>query len=143
MFGRLFAEVEFGTGALASPAEPKPEVVAAAAKQHKSSSFVSRWFGTEGKPSEPLVVPVSTQPVTLHAAGVRCSGATCLDVARDMLLKDAERKGWKVLLNRRVSLHQSYQFQRDDRVIWLEVHSKGRNSLDLEYGLLPAQGAAK
>ena len=144
MFGRLFAQVEFGTGAIASPAQPKPEVVVAAAQQHKSGNVLSRWFGSEGRPApEPSVVAVATLPETLHAAGVRCTGATCLDVARDMLIKDAERKGWKVLLNRRVSLHQSFQFQRDDRIVWIEANSKGKNVLDLEYGLVPSQGASR
>lgn len=139
MFGRLFARVEFGTGAIAPPVQPPVEVVAAAAKQHKSGNVLSRWFRPEPKQPDPVVVPVAAAPVELHAAGIRCAAATCLDVARDMLLKDAERKGWKVLLNRRVSLHQSFQFQRDDRVMWVEVNSSGKNHLDLEYALLPAQ----
>ena len=139
MFGRLFARVEFGTGAIAPPVQPPVEVVAVAAKQHKSSNALSRWFKPEPKQPDPVVVPVAAPPLELHAAGIRCAAATCLDVARNMLLKDAERKGWKVLLNRRVSLHQSFQFQRDDRVMWIEVNSSGQNGLDLEYALLPAQ----
>lgn len=140
MFGRLFAKVEFGTGAIAAPVQPKPEVVAAAAQQHKTGNLLSRWFKSEpAKPADPLVVAVGTRPATLHAAGIRCAEATCLDAARDMLLQDAARKGWKTLLNRRVSLHQSFQFQREDRVIWVEVNSSGKSALDLEYGLLPAQ----
>lgn len=139
MFGRLFARVEFGTGAIAPPVQPPVEVVAAAAKQHKTGNALSRWFKSEPKQPEPVVVPVAAPPMPLHAAGIRCAGATCLDMARDMLLKDAERKGWKVLLNRRVSLHQSFQFQRNDRVMWVEVNSSGQNQLDIEYALLPAQ----
>ncbi len=142
MFGRLFAKVEFGTGAIAAPVKPTPEVVAAAAQQHKTGNFISRWFKPDTKVVDPVVVPVNTPPTpTLHAAGVQCNGPTCLDMARDMLLQDAERKGWKMLLNRRVSMHQSFQFQRDDRVIWVEVNSAGKNTLDIEYGLLPVQGA--
>lgn len=141
MFGRLFAKVEFGTGAIAAPVKPAPEVVAAAAQQHKSANFISRWFKPETKAVDPVVVPVMTPPTqTLHAAGVHCNGPTCLDMARDMLLQDAERKGWKMLINRRVSMHQSFQFQRHERVIWIEVNSPGKNTLDIEYGLLPVQG---
>lgn len=108
MFGRLFAEVEFGASATAQP---------------------SRTAATTEKPK-------------LQASAVNCASTTCLDAARDMLLEDAQGKGWRMLLNRRVSLHQSFQFQRDDRVVWVEATSLGKNVLQLEYNLLPAQDSA-
>jgi hypothetical protein len=141
MFGRLFANVEFGTGAIAPPTQPKPEVVAAAAQQHKSGSLLSRWFKSQPKEVNPLVVPVNTNPSSLHAAGIRCEGVTCLDVARNMLLQDAERKGWKAILNRRVSLHQSFQFRRDDRIVSIEITPDGGGKLKLEYAITPNQTA--
>ena len=71
--------------------------------------------------------------------GVRCEGVTCLDAARDALVADAESKGWQMLLNRRVSLHQSFQFGRFGRVIWIELNSDGQRELNIEYSLMPRQ----
>ena len=100
LFGRLFAQVAFGSA------------------------------------QARLAFPKSDNPA---AAQVQCETVTCLDAARDMLLKDAQDKGWRVLLNRRVSLHQSFQFQRDDRVVWVEVNVTGKNTLEMEYNLMPRQ----
>ena len=149
MFGRLFAKVEFGPGVppvMVAPAtvpapvqQPNPDQAAAAAKKHMETNVISRWFKAKPKPAEPVVVAAVAKPAPMTAALIRCDGATCLDAARDMLLQDAQRKGWKVLLNRRVSLHQSFQFQREDRVIWIEVNAPGKKQLQLEYNLLPLQ----
>jgi hypothetical protein len=138
MFGRLFAKVVFGTQALAKPAEPAPDRDRDIAQKHKSSSVFTRWFSSENtKKIEPVVQREPPKPA--HAASTVCAGATCLDAARDMLLDDAQSKGWKMLLNRRVSLHQSFQFERNGRVIWIEVDSDGKNGLKIEYALLPMQ----
>ena len=73
---------------------------------------------------------------------VNCEGVTCLDLARDALVADAETKGWQMLLNRRVSLHQSFQFIRSGRVIWIELNSNGEKDLNIEYSLMPKQNVA-
>ena len=71
---------------------------------------------------------------------IQCDGgATCLDVARDELVEDAKAKGWEMLLSRRVSLHNSFQFKRGQRVVWIELNSNGKRDLDIEYTLLPVQ----
>jgi hypothetical protein len=74
--------------------------------------------------------------------GINCEGVTCLDAARDALAADAESKGWQMLLNRRVSLHQSFQFGRFGRVIWIELNSDGQKELNIEYSLMPRQNVA-
>ena len=74
--------------------------------------------------------------------GISCVGVTCLDAARDALAADAESKGWQMLLNRRVSLHQSFQFSRAGRVIWIELNSDGQKDLNIEYSLMPRQNVA-
>lgn len=74
--------------------------------------------------------------------GISCVGVTCLDAARDALVADAESKGWQMLLNRRVSLHQSFQFSRAGRVIWIELNSDGQKDLNIEYSLMPRQNVA-
>lgn len=140
MFGRLYAKVAFGTEALAKPAEPSPEVVKVSAVKHKTSSVLSRWFSSENsKKIEPAVQ--RDVPKLAHAAAIMCAAATCLDTAREMLLADAQSKGWKMLLTRRVSLHQSFQFDRNGRVIWIEIDSDGKNGLKIEYALLPVQSS--
>ena len=138
MFGRMFAKVEFGSTTNAPPVPPMPEPVAMGVKKPAEGNFISRLFKSKPIPLEPVAEPV-VKPTPLSAANVRCDGATCLDKARDMLLQDAERKGWRVLLNRRVSMHQSFQFQREDRVIWVEVNAPGKKQLQIEYNLLPLQ----
>lgn len=138
MFGRLYAKVAFGTEVLPKPADPSSEVVGDDAQKHKSSSVFSRWFSSGNtKKIEPVVQRGAPKPA--NAASTVCAGATCLDAARDMLLADAQSKGWKMLLNRRVSLHQSFQFDRNGRVIWIEVDSDGKNGLKIEYAMLPMQ----
>jgi hypothetical protein len=79
----------------------------------------------------------------VKAAGqVSCVGVTCLDVARELMLQDAQRKGWRVMLNRRVAMHQSFLFQRDDRAAWVEIKSPSKNTLDIDYALVPVQDSS-
>ena len=141
MFGRLFAKVEFGEGAMGPSTNSKVEVVTKPAPKDKAGNFISRWFNSDAdqKKTAATPTPVAMGKTAPHASDVRCASTTCLDAARDMLIDDAQAKGWTMLLNRRVSMHQSFQFQRADRVIWVEVTSAGKNLLQLEYNLLPIQ----
>lgn len=140
MFGRLYAKVAFGAEALAKPVDSSSGVVKEGAQKRKLTSVIPRWFSSDGaKKDEPSVQREAPKPA--HAASTVCAAATCLDAARDMLLADAQSKGWKMLLNRRVSLHQSFQFDRNGRVIWIEVDSDGKNGLKIEYALLPMQNS--
>jgi hypothetical protein len=82
-----------------------------------------------------LFAPPASLKKSLQCEG----GATCLDSARDALVEDAKAKGWVMLLSRRVSLHNSFQFSRGERVIWIELNSNGKRDLDIEYTLLPIQ----
>lgn len=121
MFGRLFAKVEFASGPT-TPAGP--------------STAQDNLRNRTGGPAASASRSEDSQLTSLV-----CTGVTCLDVARDSLLRDADRKGWKVMLNRRIALQQSFMFQRDDRMVWIEVKSTGGQVLDLEYGLIPVQGS--
>lgn len=123
MIGRLFAKVDFG-GPTGSPVAPKAQL------------------NTERPQSKGLAANTGPRENAPDAA-LSCMGVTCLDAARDSLLRDAERKGWKVMLNRRIALQQSFMFQREDRMVWVEVKSTGASALDLEYGLIPVQGSQK
>ena len=76
-------------------------------------------------------------------SAIDCEGVTCLDAARDALVADAGTKGWQMLLNRRVSMHQSFQFSRSGRVIWIELNSNGKKDLSIEYSLMPKQNVAR
>ena len=75
-------------------------------------------------------------------SSIDCDGVTCLDAARDALVADAGIKGWQMLLNRRVSMHQSFQFSRSGRVIWIELNSNGKKDLSIDYSLMPKQNIA-
>lgn len=151
MLGRVFAKVSFGD---AAPSAPKllPEAVQQTPKEQKAGepkksklSSLSRWLRTvltsDDKPakaaqSEPLRTEM---PSVINAGMVSCGGVTCLDSARDMLVADARAKGWEMLLNRRVSLHQSFQFRNADRLVSIELDSDGDKSLAIEYSLMPVQ----
>lgn len=138
MFGRLFAKVAFGAENLAKSVDSSSGVVKEDAQKRKLTSVMPRWFSSGNtKKNEPSAQGEGPKPA--HAASMVCAAATCLDAARDMLQADAQSKGWKMLLNRRVSLHQSFQFDRNGRVIWIEVDSDGKNGLKIEYALLPMQ----
>jgi hypothetical protein len=54
-------------------------------------------------------------------------------------VEDAAAKGWEMLLNRRVSLHNAFQFAKGERVVWIELTSNGGHELEMEYTLLPVQ----
>lgn len=137
MFGRLYAKVSFGSEALAKQADSS---LGGGGQKRKLTSILSRWIVAENtKTNEPLVHREVFKPA--HAASTVCAAATCLDAARDMLMADAQNKGWKMLFNRRVSLHQSFQFDRNGRVIWIEVDSDGKNGLKIDYALLPMQNS--
>jgi hypothetical protein len=123
MIGRLFARVDFG-GSTSSRVAPSALL---AIERPQSKGLAASAGPRENAPD----------------AAVSCMGVTCLDAARDSLLFDAERKGWKVMLNRRIALQQSFMFQREDRMVWVEVKSSGASALDLEYGLIPVQGGQK
>ena len=62
-----------------------------------------------------------------------------LDAARDALVDDAKVKGWDMLLNRRVSMNQSFQFIRQGRVVWIELNLVTPRELAIEYSLMPEQ----
>jgi hypothetical protein len=123
MIGRLFAKMDFG-GSASSPVAPSAVLDPV---RPRSTGLAASAGPYDNAPD----------------AGLSCMGVTCLDAARDSLLRDAERKGWKVMLNRRIALQQSFMFQREDRMVWVEVKSSGTRALDLEYGLIPVQGGQK
>ena len=137
MLGRLYAHAAFAEKAGALPAvtdtvqvKPLPATTQANKKPAKNAKT-------------PEVAPATVTPVAPPASlkkSLQCEGgATCLDSARDALVEDAKAKGWVMLLSRRVSLHNSFQFSRGERVIWIELNSNGKRDLDIEYTLLPIQ----
>ncbi len=134
MLGRLYARAVFSDmRAESSRAEPaavvfEPVVPALDKKSRKNA---------QNKPVE--LAPVNA-PAAKKKKVIQCdAGAPCLDMARDLLAEDAAAKGWEMLLNRRVSLHNSFQFAKGERVVWIELTSNGGQELELEYTLLPVQ----
>jgi hypothetical protein len=148
MMGRLFARVSYEklipvAGEPMLDMQAKPEVIPPEPEQGKAG-FLSKLKKTvmgESKAPKAPKAPEPPAPVMLLPRSVVCEGATCLDAARDALMFDAKIKGWELLLSRRVSLHQSFQFRKNDRITLVEVHSDGKKTLDIEYGLLPTQNA--
>jgi hypothetical protein len=140
MLGRLYAKVTFGGQVLPASGKSSSTKQNETPKQPKGS-VLSRVFkaivGGIDQPDEIEKSPDTVMPVT--AESMSCSDVTCLDVARDMLVDDARSKGWNMIFNRRVSMHQSYQFSRDGRLIGIEVNSTGGRLLTIEYNLMPAQ----
>ena len=143
MLGRLYARKVYTTEQ-AAPLKieektlppVKEEVVNKKTKPNKKSKAISlETEGTKNTGDNEKVKPATE-------TGADCEGVTCLDVARDALVADAESKGWQMLLNRRVSLHQSFQFGRSGRVIWIELNSNGLKELSIEYSLMPKQNIA-
>jgi len=135
MLGRIYAHAAFtdrSTTELtnAEPVQVKPLPTATAGKKGSKNS----------KSSENAPVSLSSSSLK----NVQCDGgATCLDAARDALVEDAKAKGWEMMLSRRVSLHNSFQFSRGERVIWVELNSNGKRELDIEYTLMPIQAQAQ
>ncbi len=132
MLGRLYAHAEFsdkpGLPVISEAVQVKP-LPAPAKKGSKNAKTAP-----ESAPPVPVTAPVVTKKM------IQCDGgATCLDVARDELVEDAKAKGWEMMLSRRVSLHNSFQFKRGQRVVWIELNSNGKRDLDIEYTLLPVQ----
>ncbi len=141
MMGRLFARVSYeklipvtGEPMLEMPVKP---VVMPPAPEQENSSFLSKIKKTIMGESSPPSAPAATAKAVQKF--VVCEAATCLDAARDALMADAKMKGWELLLSRRVSLHQSFQFRKNDRITLIEIDSDGKKVLDIEYGLLPTQ----
>ena len=134
MLGRLYAHASFAD--LVAPAPAITESVQvkplAPAKDKKAGKNAKN---TEAAETAPVVEKSVSNKKLLQCEG----GATCLDAARDVLVEDAKAKGWEMLLSRRVSLHNSFQFSRGERVIWVELNSNGKRDMDIEYTLLPLQ----
>jgi hypothetical protein len=149
MLGRLYAKVQFDRKPEPPPAPPVvvtpvPAKEAAPLKEKESRK------NKKGRPvEEPPVQPVQPAQAPKDAVAamplpVICESVTCLDAARDALVEDARVKGWDMLLNRRVSMHQSFQFIRQGRVIWIELNLVTPRELAIEYSLMPEQpGSAK
>jgi len=134
MLGRLYARAVFAdriadTSWLdAAPVAPQAAAVVPDKKSRKNA---------QNKPVE--LMPV-VNPAPKKKSVLQCdAGAPCLDVARDILVEDAAAKGWEMLLNRRVSLHNAFQFAKGERVVWIELTSNGGHELEMEYTLLPVQ----
>jgi hypothetical protein len=134
MLGRLYARAVFAdriadTSWLdAAPVAPQAAAVVPDKKSRKKA---------QNKPVE--LMPV-VNPAPKKKSVLQCdAGAPCLDVARDILVEDAAAKGWEMLLNRRVSLHNAFQFAKSERVVWIELTSNGGHELEMEYTLLPVQ----
>ncbi len=136
MLGRLYARAAFAekTGSLPAVTDtvqvkPLPAPIPANKKSAKNAK------ASEAAPAVVTPIAPAVAKKTLQCEG----GATCLDLARDALVEDAKAKGWEMLLSRRVSLHNSFQFSRGERVVWIELNSNGKRDLDIEYTLLPVQ----
>lgn len=140
MLGRLYAHAVF------SEKSGPPTVIAESVqvKPLPPSPAAAKKAGKNAKTAEPATpAPPPPAPV-VNKKVIQCEGgATCLDVARDELVEDAKAKGWEMMLSRRVSLHNSFQFKRGQRVIWIELNSNGKRDLDIEYTLLPIQNKAQ
>jgi hypothetical protein len=134
MLGRLYARAVFSdmrtdsSRVETAPVSSEPVLPTLDKKSRKNA---------QNKPVE--LTPV-TNPAQKKKTIIQCdAGAPCLDMARDLLAEDAAAKGWEMLLNRRVSLHNSFQFAKGERVVWIELTSNGGQELELEYTLLPVQ----
>ncbi len=134
MLGRLYARAVFSDKATESslmesaPAVPEPAPTVSDKKSRKNAQ------------NKPVELPPVTQAAPRKKSVIHCeAGAPCLDLARDILVEDAAAKGWDMLLNRRVSLHNSFQFAKGERVVWIELTSNGGRELEMEYTLLPLQ----
>ena len=147
MLGRLYAKVSF---------DHKPEVVVpvmpteipSLSKEPLSSSKDTK-KNRKGRvtdaelnaPLPPITPPEAKKDTTPKPVKVVCESVTCLDAARDALVEDARLKGWEMLLNRRVSMHQSFQFARQGRVIWIELNLTAPKEMTIEYSLMPEQSS--
>lgn len=145
MLGRLYAKISFD-----HPPEPvvdtKPmadsnatgKEAAGSAKESKKNRK-NRVTDAELNAPLPSLAMDAKKNSTSQPGKVLCESVTCLDAARDALVEDARVKGWEMLLNRRVSMHQSFQFARFGRVIWIELNLIAPKELVIEYSLMPEQ----
>ncbi len=138
MLGRLYAVksytkpvAEIKTVEIKPEPMAKEEIPDKKSKRSKNSKAVS----LDNEVKKPTVDTEKNKSSVESA--IDCDGVTCLDAARDALVADAGTKGWQMLLNRRVSMHQSFQFSRSGRVIWIELNSNGKKDLSIEYSLMP------
>lgn len=146
MLGRLYAKVSFAAKSDADATAQLPTDVinkdASLASKDIKKTRKGRVSDTELRAGLPALNPADirkelpTKPIK-----VVCESITCLDAARDALVDDAKVKGWEMLLNRRVSMHQSFQFARAGRVIWIEITLTGPKDLSIEYSLMPEQSS--
>ena len=144
MLGRLYAVksyvkpiAEIKTVESKPETLPKEEASDKKSKRSKNPKVVS----LDNEVKKPTV-EIEKNKSSVDSA-IDCDGVTCLDAARDALVTDAGIKGWQMLLNRRVSMHQSFQFSRSGRVIWIELNSNGKKDLSIEYSLMPKQNVAR
>ena len=133
MLGRLYAHAVF------SDKSGTPPVNAETVQVKPLPPTATKKGAKNAKTPEPAAPAPAVTPAVAKKT-IQCEGgATCLDVARDELVEDAKAKGWEMMLSRRVSLHNSFQFKRGQRVVWIELNSNGKRDLDIEYTLLPVQ----
>jgi len=144
MLGRLYAKISFAH-------KPEPVVAPPPAVDTSVKEVVGK--GKDNKknrkgrvtdaelnaPLPPITPAEATKDLAPKPAKVVCESVTCLDAARDALVDDARIKGWEMLLNRRVSMHQSFQFARFGRVLWIELNLISPKELAIEYSLMPEQ----
>ena len=144
MLGRLYAVKSYvkpvaEIKTVESKPDPLPKEEAAEKKSKRSKN--SKAISLDIEVKKPTVETEKNKPTLENT--LDCDGVTCLDAARDALVADAGIKGWQMLLNRRVSMHQSFQFSRFGRVMWIELNSNGKKDLSIEYSLMPKQNVAR
>ena len=140
MLGRLYAKVSYEQkpeaakpteAEVTKPVDPPPS--AKDSKKNKKSKVSDAELNA--------YIPIEVKKEKNISKKIVCESVTCLDAARDSLVEDAQVKGWEMLLNRRVSMHQSFQFARNGRVIWIEVNLSNPKELYIEYSLMPEQSS--
>ena len=140
MLGRLYAKVSYDH----KPEVTKPDEVEVAKPVEPKATARDNKKNKKSKVSDAELnayIPIEVKKETNKSQKVVCESVTCLDAARDALVEDAQVKGWEMLLNRRVSMHQSFQFARNGRVIWIEVNLTKPKELYIEYSLMPEQSS--
>ncbi len=140
MLGRLYAKVSYDH----KPEVTKPDEVEVAKPVEPKATAKDNKKNKKSKVSDAELnayIPIEVKKETNKSQKVVCESVTCLDAARDSLVEDAQVKGWEMLLNRRVSMHQSFQFARNGRVIWIEVNLTKPKELYIEYSLMPEQSS--
>lgn len=140
MLGRLYAKVSYDH----KPEVTKPDEVEVAKPVEPKATAKDNKKNKKSKVSDAELnayIPIEVKKETNKSQKVVCESVTCLDAARDALVEDAQVKGWEMLLNRRVSMHQSFQFARNGRVIWIEVNLTKPKELYIEYSLMPEQSS--